>query len=122
MRRKDDIPSTARARKTTVVRGRTVVRISENELRRAVNSAVLLHFPTETARTIAELADLTPEGGKKIAKGAGGISLRTWFSIAAACPEFEAEVKRLLGMEADLDPDFQRAAAAFAQAWRAARR
>ena len=65
-------------------------------MRKALNSAVVIQFPQDTAPIVAELADLTPEGGKKIAKAEGGMSLRTYFSIRLNHPQFDAEVMRIL--------------------------
>lgn len=82
----------------------------------------LVHRAQERGREVKEIAraaDCSPDAIKKIAAGRNAFSLTTLANLARA-PGYEwmqPELRRLMAMETDLDPQFQRALAAFTRAW-----
>lgn len=78
----------------------------------------------QEVKEIARAADCSPDAIKKIASGRHAFSLTTLVNLARA-PGYEwmaSEVRRLTEMDADHDPEFQRALAAFTAAYYAGRK
>lgn len=121
LRRKDDIPSSA-------PKGRTILQpmlagrfLPKEAINAATRQAVVLLFPQDTRKRLADAANITPNGAKQIIEGHNGLSLDSYLNIAKQYPEFDAMVRQLLAMERDCDPAFQRALVAFTSAFYARR-
>lgn len=86
---------------------------TREEVRNGLHLALTRKIPTyrNPAKEVADLVD-TSEGTVRSLRQANiPEAMVTLVMLGRAFPEFGAEVRRLMGMERDLDPDFQRSLA-----------
>lgn len=74
-------------------------------------------------KEIARAADCSPDAIKKIADGSRAFSLTTLVNLlrASGYEWMQPELRRLMAMDANLDPELQRGLAAYTQAYYAQR-
>jgi hypothetical protein len=84
------------------------------------SQAAMLAFVGEDrsgAKKISDALDCSPRTAENYLQGRTAPSGIHFLRALAAIPEFEAEVRRLSAMQADMDPEFDRAAMALLQVY-----
>jgi hypothetical protein len=91
--------------------------IQESKVANDVSVALVLDFgPYKgTPKVIARVAGASPQAAKNWLAGDHPPSLTSFLRLLPHSPSLQAMVRRLAGMEADLDPDFQRELTALLQ-------
>jgi hypothetical protein len=74
------------------------------------------------AKLAAKAANSNPRAAKQWFLRENGMSVAAFINLARQVPEFRAAAQRLMAMESESDPEFQRAFAEFYQLWLRMRR
>jgi hypothetical protein len=69
------------------------------------------------AKRLARAANSTKESAENWLSGRNAPNLAAFLNMCRQYPQLRAEADRLMAMEAEIDPEFQRALAAFTQAY-----
>jgi hypothetical protein len=98
--------------------------LHHTEINRRVHTALDFIFGDRAhkAKLAAKAANSNPRAAKQWFARENGMSLAAFINMARQVPEFRAEARRLMEMEADSDPEFERAFAAFWRAWQESRK
>lgn len=96
-----------------------IYQINQGELTQKLRGALVLAFSRERhpVKRLAEVADTNVATAKNWLEGRSTPQALQLLRLMATVPEFQAEVRKLTAMEADMDPefarDFQKLATAF---------
>lgn len=86
------------------------LRVDQGEFTEMISGALKRAFGKERSavKRIAQLADCNPRAAQNWLEGRNAPDGLHLLRLAAMVPEMQGEVRRLIGMEADLDPELAR--------------
>lgn len=89
---------------------RSSASLPDHDVTRQVAAALVVDFARfkATHKVIAEKAGASPKTAENWTAGISAPSLAMFLRLLPHSPSLQGMVRRVMGMEADMDPDFQR--------------